>query len=65
MIPPPQSPNASLQTTCDNADSVLAQYLVSLSQTNPALARVIRAWDRLPEAVRRGILAIIRTVTET
>ena len=29
-------------------------------QTDPDLAAVIAAWDRLPEAVRAGIVAMVR-----
>jgi hypothetical protein len=29
-------------------------------QTDPDLAAVIDAWDRLPEAVRAGIVAMVR-----
>jgi hypothetical protein len=29
-------------------------------QTNPDLAVVIAAWDRLPEAVRAGIVAMVK-----
>jgi hypothetical protein len=29
-------------------------------QTDPDLARIVAAWDRLPEAVRAGIVAMVR-----
>jgi hypothetical protein len=29
-------------------------------QTDPDLATVVDAWDRLPEAVRAGIVAMVR-----
>jgi hypothetical protein len=31
-------------------------------QTDPRLATVIDAWDRLPEAVRAGIMGMIQAV---
>jgi hypothetical protein len=30
-------------------------------QTDPDLAAVVDAWDRLPEAVRAGIVAMVET----
>ena len=30
---------------------------------NPDLAAVIEAWDRLPEAIKAGILAMVKAVT--
>jgi hypothetical protein len=32
-------------------------------QTNPDLAAVVDAWGRLPEAVRAGIVAMVRAAT--
>jgi hypothetical protein len=32
-------------------------------QTDPDLAAVVDAWDRLPEAVKAGIVAMIRAAT--
>jgi hypothetical protein len=34
-------------------------------QTDPDLAAVIDAWDRLPEAVRAGIVAMVRAASGT
>jgi hypothetical protein len=33
-----------------------------LRQQHPDLAFILEAWDSLPEAVRAGIVAIVRTV---
>src|SRR5271157_2407523 len=41
----------SLPTATENATAVLP--------TDPDLRRVVLAWDRLPEAIRRGILAMV------
>ena len=32
-------------------------------QTDPDLAPVVNAWDRLPEAVRAGIVAMVRAAS--
>ena len=40
-----------------NADSGWATVV----NTNPELARLIDAWPKLPEAIRRGILAMVET----
>jgi hypothetical protein len=32
--------------------------------TDPDLAAVVNAWDRLPEAVRAGILAMVKAASE-
>jgi hypothetical protein len=31
-----------------------------MRESDPGLIAVIKAWDRLPEAVRAGILAMVR-----
>ena len=41
----------SLPTATENAPSLLP--------TDPDLRRVVVAWDRLPEAIKAGILAMI------
>jgi hypothetical protein len=35
-----------------------------VSQTDPDLVAVIDAWDRLPEAVRAGIVAMVKAATK-
>ena len=46
------------------AESALALYLPLLRAERPDLARVVAAWDSLPDAIRRAVLALIGT-TET
>jgi hypothetical protein len=46
--------------TCDKADFVLADCLAFLDQNSPDLATVCRAWTDLPEAIRAGILAMVK-----
>ena len=42
----------------------LAHHLpTDTCQTDPDLAAVVDAWDRLPEAVRAGIVAMVRAAT--
>jgi hypothetical protein len=38
---------------------------VSSAQLPPELARVVAAWDQLPEAIRTGILALVDAVCKT
>jgi hypothetical protein len=33
-------------------------------QTDPDLAAIIDAWDRLPEAIRAGIMAMVRAASK-
>jgi hypothetical protein len=52
----------SFEIAYDNADSVLGFCLATLQRHYPDLASVVAAWDNLPEAVRAGILAMVRAV---
>jgi hypothetical protein len=36
----------------------LAQTLARDSQAGPALARMVEAWPKLPEAIRKAMLAL-------
>jgi len=38
---------------------------VSPAQLPPELARVVAAWDELPEAIRTGILALVDAACKT
>ena len=38
---------------------------VSSSQLPPELARVVAAWDQLPDAIRTGILALVEAAYKT
>ena len=45
---------------CEGGDSDLTAYLTLLASESPDLAAVVEAWDRLPEAVKVGILAMVK-----
>jgi len=47
-------------TTCDESQSVLAFCLAFFDRESPELAAVVRSWSTLPEAVRAGIVAMVR-----
>ena len=49
-------------STCDSADSVLGSCLAKIRQDHPDLAIVMAAWDRLPGAVKQGIVAMVKAV---
>jgi hypothetical protein len=40
----------------------LAQTLARDFRIDPALARIITAWPKLPEAIKTGILALVQAV---
>jgi len=50
------------QDVTDNPDSVLASCLALLAKKSPDLAMVVKEWDTLPEAVRAGIVAMVRQI---
>jgi hypothetical protein len=37
----------------------LAEYSADFLKNNSDLAKVVEAWDRLPEALRVGIIALV------
>ena len=47
-------------TTCNDEPNDLAFCLALLKQTRSDLAAVAEAWDTLPDAVRVGIVAIVK-----
>ena len=47
-------------TTCDTTDPALTALLTYFEQKSPDLARVVEAWDNLPEPVRAGIVAMVQ-----
>ncbi len=47
-------------STCDGTADSLVSCLVFLEQNDPELAAIVSAWPTLPEAVRRGILAMVK-----
>ena len=46
--------------TSENAPRVLAFCLAFLNQKSPDLALLVERWDDLPEAVRAGIVAMVK-----
>jgi hypothetical protein len=40
----------------------LGSCLATLERTSPDLATVVAAWHKVPEAVRAGIVAMVKTV---
>ncbi|MGD1001192.1 MAG: hypothetical protein ABSA67_10905 [Candidatus Brocadiia bacterium] len=43
----------------------MASCLAFLSEKSPDLADVVRAWPKLPEPLRAGILAMVRATKGT
>ena len=41
----------------------MASYLALLVEESPDLAAVVKAWPDLPEAVRAGIVAMVKAAT--
>ena len=57
----PQSAQAvANKGTYDSGNSDLASHLALLAEKSPGLAAVVKAWPSLPEAVRAGILAMVK-----
>ncbi len=46
--------------TSENPSSVLASCLAFLNRKSPDLALLVERWDVLPEAVRAGIVAMVK-----
>ena len=53
------SEEAKGQDVPADSSRVLASCLAFLAEKSPDLAMVIKAWPELPEAVRKGILAMV------
>jgi hypothetical protein len=51
--------------TSRNPPNYLARCLALLDRQQPELALVLRAWDELPEAIRAGIVATVKTAIAT
>ena len=47
-----------------NSETVLASCLAFLVEKMPDLARVVKAWPELPEAIKAGILAMVKATRE-
>ena len=52
-------------TTCGIDAENSADYLALLERKSPDLALLVKRWDTLPEAVRVGIMAMIRASDQT
>jgi hypothetical protein len=46
--------------TCESGENKSADYLALLRQKSPDLALVVERWDSLPEAVKAGIIAMVK-----
>ncbi len=51
-------------TTCDNDAKNSADYLALLVRNSPDLVLLVNRWEALPEAVRTGIMAMIRATDQ-
>ena len=51
-------------TTCGDHAENSADYLALLERKSPDLALLVKRWDKLPEAVRAGIMAMIRASSQ-
>ena len=51
--------------TYSRSDPDLVSCLVLLERIDPDLRTVVKAWRNIPQAVRAGILALIRATNET
>jgi hypothetical protein len=59
------SPKADDDKGLQIADSSVGHHLATdTCQTDPDLATVVDAWDRLPEAVRAGIVAMVKAAAK-
>ena len=47
-------------STSESSPGDLASYLALLSEKSPDLAAIVKAWPDLPEAVKAGIVAMVK-----
>ena len=59
-VRPALSPKSDDTTTSGDAKIVLADCLAFFDLESPDLAAVVAAWPTLPEALRAGIVAMVR-----
>ncbi len=52
-------------TTSANEKNVLASCLALLHQKSPDLALLVERWDALPDALRAGIVAMVKAAAGT
>jgi hypothetical protein len=61
MRPQPDNPNASEDKDLRQDIKVVSHHFPNdVTQMDTGLAAVIEAWDRLPDAIREGIVAIVQ-----
>ena len=61
MRPQPKSRNGSVSNSLGQAAPTVGHLLATdTCKMDPDLAAVIEAWDRLPEAIRAGIVAMVK-----
>ena len=47
-------------TSYESSDPALTVFLTDIFQKHPDLAAVVTAWPELPEAIRAGIVAMVK-----
>jgi hypothetical protein len=55
-----QDANSDTPITSDRSEISVADCVAFLARQSPDLAAVVEAWDRLPEPIRQGIVAMVR-----
>ena len=61
----PVSGQKSVRTSSyNNSKNVLADCLICLSKRIPDLGIVVKSWDKLPKAIKAGILALVRATVD-
>lgn len=64
MNPPPDSPNRGPNNELRSPGSPGAHHLpTDTRQSDPELAALVDAWPTLPEALRAGIVAMVRAAS--
>jgi len=58
------STNTDNSKTYESDDEKLSRFLALLTKESPDLADVVKAWPAVPAALKSGILAMIRNVSQ-
>jgi hypothetical protein len=65
MRPQPGSRNDRTDKDLRQGDARASHHIPTDNcRTDPGLTAVIEAWDRLPEAIRAGIMAIVKAASK-